>query len=142
MVADHAFASPIGTNPTRGQAFELVLRQSLTLSGSLSVLPSDWPMNWYDVFALFYDLVVERNSRSHRQEAARQLRLEPGLSVLDVASNGGTPQGGGPSPSRAGIFSRLGLPGQGRHARGGSLFHGGGREQMTAQPLAGPARIG
>ncbi len=46
-------------------------------------------MNWYDVFALFYDLVVERDSRSHRQETARQLRLEPGLNVLDVACGTG-----------------------------------------------------
>src|SRR5262249_51183506 len=32
---------------------------------------------------------LERHSRSHRQEAARQLRLEPGLTVLDVACGTG-----------------------------------------------------
>ena len=81
----------------------LVLRHALTLplsarwevwrvrllSGPLSVVSPEWPMNWYDVFALFYDLVVERDSRSHRQEATRQLRLEPGLTVLDVACGTG-----------------------------------------------------
>src|SRR5215468_9833082 len=46
-------------------------------------------MKWYDAFALVYDLGVEGPSRDNRQEAVRQLRLEPGLTALDVACGTG-----------------------------------------------------
>lgn len=44
---------------------------------------------WYDLFANFYDSALDRTYREHRAEAVRALRIEPGMTVVDVGCGTG-----------------------------------------------------
>lgn len=44
---------------------------------------------WYDKFANFYDLCLDRTYADHREQAADALDLRPGLTVVDVGCGTG-----------------------------------------------------
>ncbi|MBL4687152.1 MAG: methyltransferase domain-containing protein [Nannocystaceae bacterium] len=46
-------------------------------------------MAWYDLFASFYDLMLDGVYRRHRAQAATALQLVPGMTVVDVGCGTG-----------------------------------------------------
>ena len=46
-------------------------------------------MAWYDIFAKFYDVVLERVYREHRIQANTALNLTPGQTVVDIGCGTG-----------------------------------------------------
>lgn len=62
-------------------------------------------MNWYDIFAYFYDAALERLYRNYRIRTVEELRLSPGDTVLDLAC--GTGQNFEPLMEQLGPEGRL-----------------------------------